>query len=311
MRTGNIQMVQSDELFEENIEDSYVNGEEVVLRREFVVGDVTTSLISLGQLYQLGWRIGASNGQLFLKDPSKKVEIPVHYRGKSFALRAHVRHVVDYMDSYVRTIVPVFEEVSKGAFFSWGSIKPGFPYLKLVRSSYFDPWPAWGSRVPYRTTFIRKRNSTDSKWILVELAQKCMDQDDPFRKISELSTEIGGQMCEVLTIFSSNPHGIEELGEVVEEEIHPVHSAPEQREHSEASSSSRPLRIPGGSPPGLDEDNIFGDEDAEGGAEAALPPAEMRSHYTMDFDAPRIPRLLILELDASGLVSLNLAQRPG
>ena len=56
----------------------------------------------------------------------------------------------------------------------------------------------------------------------MELAQKHMDRDDPFRKISELSTEIGGQMCEILTIVSSNPHGIEELGEVVEEEIHPV-----------------------------------------------------------------------------------------
>ena len=229
MRTGNIQMVQSEEIFEENIEDSYVNltetinddssdwvildsgsdvsllplhfvadegsnsnhllrdcqggslavagtrytdlqvedmsGEEDVLRHEFVVGDVTTSLISLGQLYQLGWRIRDSNGQLCLKDPSKKVEIPVHYRGKSFALKAHVRHVVDYTDSYVRTIVQVFEEVNKGAFFSWGGIKPGFPYLKIVGSSYFDPRPAWGSRLPYRTTLIRKRNSTESKWI--------------------------------------------------------------------------------------------------------------------------------------------------
>ena len=65
------------------VEDS--SGEEVVLRHQFVVGDVTTSLISLGQLYQLGWRIEEdSNGQLCLKDPSKNVEIPVHYRGKVF-----------------------------------------------------------------------------------------------------------------------------------------------------------------------------------------------------------------------------------
>jgi len=45
-----------------------------VLRHEFVVGDVATSLVSLGRLYQLGWRIGRSNGQLCLKDPSKKVD---------------------------------------------------------------------------------------------------------------------------------------------------------------------------------------------------------------------------------------------
>ena len=196
-------MVQSDEIFEENIEDSYVtltetinddssdwvmldsgsdvsllplhfvadegsnsnhllrdcqggslavagrrytdlqvedmSGEEVVLRHEFVVGDVTTSLISLGQLYQLGWRIGDSNGQLCLKDPSKKVEIPVHYRGKSFALKAHVRHVVDYTDSYVRTIVQVFEEVNN---------RPYLFGLFLGDPSYYVYTPKhFGSRV--------------------------------------------------------------------------------------------------------------------------------------------------------------------
>ena len=48
--------------------------------------NVSTSLISLGQLYQLGWRIEEdNNGQLCLKDPSKNVETPVHYHGKSFA----------------------------------------------------------------------------------------------------------------------------------------------------------------------------------------------------------------------------------
>lgn len=56
-----------------------VSGEEAVLRHEYVVGDVTTSLISFAHLYQLSWRILNSNGQLCLKDLSKKIEIPVHY----------------------------------------------------------------------------------------------------------------------------------------------------------------------------------------------------------------------------------------
>ena len=77
-----------------------VAGESVVLRHQFVVGDVTASLISLGQLYQLGWRITEAQGtdKLCLVDPERAVEIPVHFRGKSgksFALKAHVRCVTE------------------------------------------------------------------------------------------------------------------------------------------------------------------------------------------------------------------------
>ena len=335
VRTGNVQMVRSDIIFEENIEDSYVNltetvnedgdwvildsgsdvsllplhfvadkgsnsnhllrdcqggslavtgtrytdlrvedvsGEEVVLRHEFVVGDVTTSLISLGQLYQLGWRIGDSDGQLCLRDPSKKVEIPVHYRGKSFALKAHVRQIVDYTDSYVRTVVHVLDLVNSNAFFAWGSISPGLTFLKVVGSSYFDPRPAWGSRLPFRSTLIRKRDSSNEGWILVELSQNYMDQSDPFRKIEEISSEIGGQMCEILTIVSSGPHGIEEIGEALEEELHPGRAVPGQPGDSGASSSANPAAVPGGLPPGLGEQDVFDGEAEREEAEAALPP---------------------------------------
>ena len=335
VRTGNVQMVRSDIIFEENIEDSYVNltetvnedgdwvildsgsdvsllplhfvadkgsnnnhllrdcqggslavtgtrytdlrvedvsGEEVVLRHEFVVGDVTTSLISLGQLYQLGWKIGDSDGQLCLRDPSKKVEIPVHYRGKSFALKAHVRQVVDYTDSYVRTVVHVLDLVNNNAFFAWGSISPGLTFLKVVGSSYFDPRPAWGSRLPFRSTLIRKRDSSNEGWILVELSQNYMDQSDPFRKIEEISSEIGGQMCEILTIVSSGPHGIEEIGEALEEELHPGRAVPGQPGDSGASSSANPAAVPGGLPPGLGEQDVVYGEGEREEAEAALPP---------------------------------------
>ena len=74
--------------------------------------------------------------------------------GKSLALKAHVRHVVERTDSYVRTIAHAFDEV--GVFFAWGSIKPGLPFLKVVGSFYFDPRPVWGSRLPYRSTWMVK-----------------------------------------------------------------------------------------------------------------------------------------------------------
>ena len=200
------------------VEDS--SGEEVVLRHQFVVGDVTTSLISLGQLYQLGWRIEEdSNGQLCLKDPSKNVEIPVHYRGKSFALKAHVRHVSEEVEQNVRTVVRVFDKVSEHDFFAWGSIKIGMPFLKTVGWGYVDPRPAWGSRLPYRTTLIKKRSSGEPKWTVAELSQKYMEKPVPFGDIAEFSNLLGEQMAEILTIVTAEPHGLEDLGEIVEGEV--------------------------------------------------------------------------------------------
>ena len=197
-----------------------VSGESVVLRHQFVVGDVTTSLISLGQLYQLGWRIEEDgNGQLCLKDPSKNVEIPVHYRGKSFALKAHVRHVSEEVEQNVRAVVRVFDKVSNHEFFAWGSIKIGMPFLKTVGWGYADPRPAWGSRLPYRTTLIKKRSSEEPKWTVAELSQKYMEKPVPFGDIAEISNLLGEQMAEILTTVTAEPHGLEDIGEIVEGEV--------------------------------------------------------------------------------------------
>ena len=203
-----------------NLQVQDVSGESVVLRHQFVVGDVTTSLISLGQLYQLGWRIEEDgNGQFCLKDPSKNVEIPVHYRGKSFALKAHVRHIVEEGEHYVRAVVRVFDEVTEHDFFAWGSIKIGMPFLKTVGWGYVDPRPAWGSRLPYRTTLIKKRSSEEPKWTVAELSQKYMEKPVPFGDIAEISNLLGEQMAEILTIVTAEPHGLEDLGEIVKGEV--------------------------------------------------------------------------------------------
>lgn len=50
--------------------------EDVIFRHQFVVGDVTTSLLSLGQVYQFRWRLhdAQDSEQLCLADPSRRVE---------------------------------------------------------------------------------------------------------------------------------------------------------------------------------------------------------------------------------------------
>ena len=194
-----------------------VSGESVVLRHQFVVGEVTTSLISLGQLYQLGWRITEAQGtdKLCLVDPERAVEIPVHFRGKSFALKAHVRCVTEEPEEEyeVRAVVNAYEEINEEATGRWSTTTTGTPFVKLIGSYYVDPRPLWGDRWPYRTTAIRRKDSADPQWLLVELSQKFMEKSTPFGRIEEISTEFGEAACEILTVLSAEEHGVEELGE--------------------------------------------------------------------------------------------------
>jgi hypothetical protein len=91
-------------------------GEEILLRIEFIIGDVTTGLLSLGKLYQSGWIVdGSDEGHLFLEDPNKQVKIPVHFRNKSFGIKACVRDVEAAYElsdvDCVRAIVAAHNEV--------------------------------------------------------------------------------------------------------------------------------------------------------------------------------------------------------
>ena len=75
--------------------------EELLLQREFIVGNVTSCLVSLGQLCQGGWTIlkNDNNGDLSLKSPGEEIKIPIKYRNKSFAIKAHVLQIVEASSS--------------------------------------------------------------------------------------------------------------------------------------------------------------------------------------------------------------------
>ena len=73
----------------------------MLLQHEFIVGNVTSCLVSLGQLYQGGWTIhkDQNNGDLSLMSPGDEIRIPIEYRNKSFAIKAHVRQIVETTSS--------------------------------------------------------------------------------------------------------------------------------------------------------------------------------------------------------------------
>ena len=66
-------------------------GQGAVLQHRFVVGDVQSCIMSLGELYQAGWHIDKDGDELSLLPPDDSMKVPVFYKNKSLAIRAHVR----------------------------------------------------------------------------------------------------------------------------------------------------------------------------------------------------------------------------
>ena len=273
-----------------------VEGEEVLLRHEFIVGDVTTGLVSLGQLYQAGWKIdGEGSNELFLIDPQDQIKVPVYFTNKSFAIRACVRHVEEREDDddsdvssfHVRTIVQVFEEMELCDFNTWQMTESGTPYIKNVGNSYLDPRPTWGHYWPFRTTLVRRTNTTDS-WTLVEMTQRFMDKDEPFGLIDECIFNMDGE-CEILTILGVEEHGFEEFGDLLDEdeevdgplrlpdsqpqEQQPAVPVEQHQDVSQGAVSSEAIQVR--EPPGLSlQDPLGGEEPAAALADVAFPEIE-------------------------------------
>ena len=72
------------------------NGEMVTLRHKFLVGEVTSCLLSLGQLLKSGWTLNHDENQknkLLLCSPDRETAIPVASRGMSPAIEGTVRKI--------------------------------------------------------------------------------------------------------------------------------------------------------------------------------------------------------------------------
>ena len=197
-----------------------LDGEEVLLQHEFIVGNVTSCLVSLGQLYQGGWTIykDRDNGDLSLMPPGDEIRIPIEYRNKSFAIKTHVRQVVDATSStsmasecnenklMVRSIVCAPDAIDLAPMNQWEMTDDGTPFFKTIASNYVDPRGTWGKHWPYRTTLIRKHQGEDRQWTVVEVSTKFMEKRSPFGMIDQFLLTIGFDAgCETLTILGVEP----------------------------------------------------------------------------------------------------------
>ena len=240
-------------------------GEEVLLQHEFIVGNVTSCLVSLGQLYQGGWTIfkDETNDSLSLQSPGNEIRIPVEYRNRSFAIKAQVRQISDVSGSTcvaadgdaefaVRTVVYVEDEIENAPMDSWEMTSSGTPFFRTVTTDFINPegvWPFW----PYRTTLIRKHQKGRA-WTVVELSRKFKDMRNPFGMIDQFLLTIGFEdECETLTLLGVEPQSLLDLGLVVVDESGDVVFGQEEfgvtglRDEipeSKPSSSSNPMVLP-------------------------------------------------------------------
>ena len=192
-------------------------GEEVLLHHEFIVGNVTSCLVSLGQLYQGGWTIHKddTNGSLSLASPQNEIQIPIEFRNRSFAIKAHVRQIQDMAFGsnveHVRVVVYATDQVDNNDLNDWEMTPDGTPFYKTLSTNYTDPRPVWGPYWPYRTTLIRKYQGESRHWTAVEVSERYMRKRDPFGMIDRFLLTVGFDAeCETLTFLGVQPHTLQD-----------------------------------------------------------------------------------------------------
>ena len=104
-----------------------------------------------------------NNGDLSLMSPRDEIRIPIEYRNRSFAIKAHVRQVVDATSStsmasecnedklMVRSIVCAPDAIDLAPMNNqWEMTADGTPFFKTITTNYVDPRDTWGKYWPYR-----------------------------------------------------------------------------------------------------------------------------------------------------------------
>ena len=205
---------------------------QAVLKQQFIVGDVTNCLLSLGQMLRKGWSISKTDeceSGLALISPDEHLKVPVEYRGDSLSIKAWVRCVTNDIEVsafepernnseseplWVQTVlVKVEDEFDLAKTSDWELSETGTPYRIQRGRRFCDPRHMWGRFWPYRSTLIRKTDSV--QWELVELSVAYHELDDCSAMIPECSL---GLDYDVLTIMAVAPHEVSYIGSLSDEQ---------------------------------------------------------------------------------------------
>ncbi len=152
-----------------------------------------------------GWNIKRENNNISMVSPDGTLEIPTYYRGSSLAIDCQIRCIQEephhdlseLEDVTVRVVVHARPEFLLTTYNDWLLTADSTPYLLSRGRDFAEVRMMWGNYWPYRSTLIRKINST-GPWQVVELSEEYMYKDDSAGPILECEVD-----HDILTIMGS------------------------------------------------------------------------------------------------------------
>ena len=199
-------------------------GEEVLLKQNFVIGQVTNGILSLGQLMKRGWTLPAGNSPsgTVLQSPDGSLRLPIEYQGSSLALSAHVRCIqseeTDVEELSIRAIVSIHDELEQQEMGTWSMTNDNVAFMRYRGHDHVDGRGFWGHYYPFRTTLISVDHRERKAWKLVELNHDYLDDDDCGKPIPECN----GVMHDVLVLMSGSKRGMEVFMKENLEDVNPA-----------------------------------------------------------------------------------------
>ena len=196
-------------------------GEEAELEHSFLIANVKSCILSLGQLYRSGWSVKQHEHGPVLESPDRELRVPVVYQRNSLAISATVCRV-EMMDegflsphAHVRAVVEIEERFrpSSPRNNQW-LVADGNPFMRSIGKYFVDPRPTWAGNFGYRTTLIQRRSlaAEDHGWHVVEVGRKYLEMTEPFGLIPDLESYAQGEEVVILTILSEKEECLAHFG---------------------------------------------------------------------------------------------------
>ena len=131
------------------------DGTEAELEHAFLIANVKSCILSLGQLYRNGWcvkQMDDGSGP-YLESPDKELHILVFYERNSLAMKATVCRVEQVGDEVqlsphacVRAVVELKNKFRpENPRNNVWQVADGHPYLRCISTNYVDPRPTWAA----------------------------------------------------------------------------------------------------------------------------------------------------------------------
>eukprot|EP00435_Cladocopium_sp_Y103_P019244 s76_g4.t1 len=183
-------------------------GVEAELEHSFLIANMKSCILSLGQLYQNGWSVQQHGHGPVLESLDRELRVPVVYQRNSLAIKATACRVelAGQDDAHsphacVRAVVELEDRFrpSTPRNNHW-LVSEGNPYMRSVGNSFIDPRPTWAGNFGYRTTLVQKRSlaEEDHGWHVVEVSYVLDEPYEPESPIKgdDIQFEIEGVVVE-------------------------------------------------------------------------------------------------------------------